>query len=916
MIDLERATDIIRTNAKPYLSEWFPNASFEGNEMALGNIHGDKGDSLKFNINKMTGQDFATGETFGGPVDLYAQSNRMTIGDALKELSDKYGWGTNSNGRLPKKQPSADERIEKDGENHTNPKQDKPEITFCQPPEPLPNFPNNRGGGQLAGSWIYRDPDGAFLVAACRYEKPNGDKMVVPMQWDGKEWQQKGLPKPRPLYGLPKLAELPDDASILIVEGEKCADVAQEEIKKSVCMTWMGGSAQVKHADWSVIAGRKVLIWPDADEPGNKAAATLSDILVDLDCSVDLIDTEKLPDKYDIADLMAEGTTKPQLAAWIGARRYAYVTEPIDVTPQNEPPQGDYEGYFTGADNEPDYGFENEPPAGMEIAAHDPNKWPFRCLGYNSGTYYYMPQGTQQITALSAGAHTASNLIGLASYEWWLSMFGNQSGTKIDNIKAASALMRICEQNGVFDGQRMIRGRGVWHDDGRVVVHLGNQLWVDGEWYRPNELKTDYIYPSLHSFKMPNVPGLDVDQSKLVLDIAQEFSFENKISPYLLSGWVISALICGSLKWRPHIMITGGAGSGKSTALDQYIKPLLGRIGQDGDSSTTEAAIRQTMRADSLPVVMDETEGNDDKSFNRLQGLFELARVSSSGGVIGKGSPSGDPTRFVARMSFCFTSINPRISTDADASRITLLKLQKNTEEGAQDKYRELTARLADTFTQDYCDRLFWRSVNLIPVILDNVEAFTRAIMSIFAWSRRDSDQIGTLLACTYSLYSDNRVTSEAAEKWLAERNITGFRTQDDSDAPEHRMMAVILGSLTRVEGHNGHSSETSIGEAIILASRARSGSISGVEAEKVLARRGIKVIMAEGGANMVEFYVSANLIDQSGILTGTEFSGKRTIGQHIKTLSEEDGTTQRFPSIGPQWCFKLSIEIGEDFDE
>nr|WP_246591083.1 DUF6371 domain-containing protein [Georgfuchsia toluolica] len=81
------------------------------------------------------------------------------------------------------------------------------------------------------------------------------------------------FPEPRPLYGLDRLAAKPD-ATVLLVEGEKCADAAAEVLPEYAVLTWPGGCKAVKKVDWRPLAGRKVICWPDADakrEPPTKA---------------------------------------------------------------------------------------------------------------------------------------------------------------------------------------------------------------------------------------------------------------------------------------------------------------------------------------------------------------------------------------------------------------------------------------------------------------------------------------------------------------------------------------------------------------------------------------------------------------------------------------------------------------------
>jgi DNA primase len=54
--------------------------------------------------------------------------------------------------------------------------------------------------------------------------------------------------------------------------------------------------------DWSSLRGRKAIIWPDADKPGNDAADDLTPILLDQECSVWTIDVTGYPEGWDCYD--------------------------------------------------------------------------------------------------------------------------------------------------------------------------------------------------------------------------------------------------------------------------------------------------------------------------------------------------------------------------------------------------------------------------------------------------------------------------------------------------------------------------------------------------------------------------------------------------------------------------------------
>jgi putative DNA primase/helicase len=167
------------------------------------------------------------------------------------------------------------------------------------------------------GCWTYRNSAGQPLFAVARWNRTDGSKDIKPISFvrhvDGREgFAFKHHPAPRPLYGLERLAANLN-AGIVIVEGERCADAAATVFPQSVCMTWTGGANAIGKVDWSPLAGRRVLIWPDHDAPGHKAATDIARKLHDIGLDdIRIVDPSKIKDAkvcdgWDCADALADG---------------------------------------------------------------------------------------------------------------------------------------------------------------------------------------------------------------------------------------------------------------------------------------------------------------------------------------------------------------------------------------------------------------------------------------------------------------------------------------------------------------------------------------------------------------------------------------------------------------------------------
>ena len=112
-------------------------------------------------------------------------------------------------------------------------------------------------------------------------------------------------PDPRPLYNQPGIAVADQ---VVLVEGEKCAQVLNN---LGVCATTAmhGANAPVDKTDWSPLAGKVVLIWPDRDKPGWEYADRASQAILAagaMSCAILYPPAEK-PEGWDAADAFTDG---------------------------------------------------------------------------------------------------------------------------------------------------------------------------------------------------------------------------------------------------------------------------------------------------------------------------------------------------------------------------------------------------------------------------------------------------------------------------------------------------------------------------------------------------------------------------------------------------------------------------------
>ncbi len=189
---------------------------------------------------------------------------------------------------------------------------------------PIPNDvtldPPKHYLGILSKIWNYYDERERLILHVCRFDKNDGGKIVLPLTYrqyqnGTRQWAWKGLDEPRPIYNQHLLVKYPDKP-VLIVEGEKAADAAQAIFPDYVVITSPNGANAANYADWSLLAGRIVFIWPDHDAEGLIYAADVARIALAVGAvSVAIVQVPKIfPDKWDLADILPPGISHEWLA--------------------------------------------------------------------------------------------------------------------------------------------------------------------------------------------------------------------------------------------------------------------------------------------------------------------------------------------------------------------------------------------------------------------------------------------------------------------------------------------------------------------------------------------------------------------------------------------------------------------------
>lgn len=106
------------------------------------------------------------------------------------------------------------------------------------------------------------------------YDYGGGHKVYRTREAKGKRIRQENAPQVTHLYQPDGSLPLATSDVVVIGEGEKTVD-ALVRLGARCVATWPGGSSAVGKVDLEPLRGKKIILVPDNDEPGEKAAATL-----------------------------------------------------------------------------------------------------------------------------------------------------------------------------------------------------------------------------------------------------------------------------------------------------------------------------------------------------------------------------------------------------------------------------------------------------------------------------------------------------------------------------------------------------------------------------------------------------------------------------------------------------------------
>jgi len=325
--------------------------------------------------------------------------------------------------------------------------------------------------GRPKSVYCYRDRRSLPVAAVCRYEHDGkktfrSHQLVRDPASKRLSWVSGAHERLRPLFNRDQIEKRPD-AVVLFCEGEKAALAAQQLIPGVVVTTTMNGAMSPHKSDFRCLKGRRVIVAPDCDDPGEAykdsviklaraaGAEIVGVVRLKKECFGHVVDgvQQDVPKGYDFADALAAGWTTERIQdAW------PQMHEPYQAPPVKAKAAGKSAGP-PGQEDEPVAGGSGRPPNGkkqpMAVAAEEcvASLYGGRLIhdgsGFRSYVEGYWPQLNKDVDVENRVLKFQGTSATTSSVNSMVSFLAMRQACRPEEFEGPK--LKICVKNGALD---------------------------------------------------------------------------------------------------------------------------------------------------------------------------------------------------------------------------------------------------------------------------------------------------------------------------------------------------------------------------------------------------------------------------------------------------------------------------------
>lgn len=402
--------------------------------------------------------------------------------------------------------------------------------------------------------------------------------------------------------------------------------------------------------------------------------------------------------------------------------------------------------------------------------------------------------------------------------------------------RLATEILSACQAAGPYS-ETSERKVGVWKmQDGELVVN-GRQLWRADGTVLEHGIHESRVYPVSGNVGFDlSTPIATDDEVNKVLEAFNSPCWIQSMAGELVLGFIGVSVVSTALRRRPHVLMTGPAACGKSTALE-YVRWLLGDLAYGCTGPQTMAAFYQSLAGTSKVVVNDEFEA--DLTRKACKDTFEVARMSYSlqegdEGIV-RGTVTGKAKSYRFYSPFIAAGISPGKMEPADLTRWVVLEAKGRPEGGklTESEARDIGPKLARLFISR------WNEFQASEVVV-------RECILASGGDGRMADTVGTLLASYWTFVSSAPATEEDARFLVSmlgiEERIAVHKISDEQECLEALTSRVMTFKV--MDGYALVPRQLSIAQAIEMVCKDPTGQ---PEVVMRMAQMGLRVALVKG---------------------------------------------------------------------
>lgn len=385
----------------------------------------------------------------------------------------------------------------------------------------------------------YLDETGLLNFIVMRFDGSAG-KTFAPLTFCASatgelSWRWQAPPAPRPLYRCDHLAQRLD-APVLVCEGEKSAEAAGRLASGLVTICSPNGSNAAAKANWGMLKGRIVYIWPDADEPGKKYALAVKKLALAAGAArvIVLMPPPGVREGWDAADAEAEGWDAAAVAALIAAAESS--------------------AHLASARDE-----------NREVETEKRRRTPEALIAHAQHIRFWVSTDGTAYAEIQERHRSGNVRISSECFKQYLTMAALGETGQLPSASAIDQAARYYAAKAAAAGERCKAWTRVGATGGKVYIDLCNARGRVVE-ISPGgvEIIARDGLPFIASEMTQELcePALDLDRERPIDELRRFLNVEGDDDFYLIVGWLVVAL-CGRGPY-PILLVKAEHGSGKT----------------------------------------------------------------------------------------------------------------------------------------------------------------------------------------------------------------------------------------------------------------------------------------------------------------------------------------------------------------